>query len=104
MKNDDDLLELKRKIKYARNWAREHFRADRAGDTRIVDDQLNILPPSFFVEFPSPDTMTVNPSVFGKDSTVLKTEYKLAFYRDGRMSWNGKHPFYDTPLPPLFVE
>jgi len=88
---DDDKLIAK--IKWARKYARTYFRADEAKDTRLIDDDMNFLPPRFFVEFTGPDTMRVCPSVMGTPSQIW-FEYKLTFRQNGDMVWEGWHPVY----------
>jgi len=88
--NDDKLIA---KIKQARQYARAYFRADQAEDVRLVDDDMNFLPPRFFVEFTGPDTMRVCPSVFGTPSKIW-FEYRLTFQKSGGMVWEGWHPVY----------
>jgi hypothetical protein len=99
----NDIQELRTKIEEARKWAREHFRHGAASYVGLVDDDFQMLPPSFFVEFPSPDTMIVKPSAMGRPIGV-SIEYRLAFRSNGIMEWRGKHPFHGTSLPPLLVE
>jgi hypothetical protein len=94
--------ELITKIKSARKYAKEYFKADQAEDTRLVDEDLNFLPPRFFVEFTGPDTMRVCPSVIGTPSQ-LWFEYRLAFRSDGSIAWEGWHPVY-SHVPLKIVE
>lgn len=79
-----DIQELRVKIEKARSWARKYFRHDAAAHVGLVDDCYQFLPPSFFVEFSSPDTMIVKPSAMGKPMGI-STKYKLAFYSNGNM-------------------
>jgi hypothetical protein len=98
----EQLDEIRAKIEKARQWARNHFNAGRCSDTRMFDENLVPLPPSFFVDFPAPDRMRITPSILGKPSN-LWIEYRLHFHKDGSMTWQGKHPVWDTPLPPLVI-
>ena len=95
--------ELWAKIKKARAWALEHFNTDHCEDARLFDDDFNIIPPSFFVEFSDVDRMEVSPSLFGRPSTVW-IKYRLHFLGDDRLVWVGKHPFSGASFSRLYVE
>ena len=99
--SEGDLDKIKEQIALARSWAWKHFNANNCHETRLVDENLNMLPPSFFVEFPTPDTMRVSPSIMG--TSGLWIYYRLHFKRDGRLVWRGKHPLWGTPFHPLNV-
>jgi len=99
---EEDLKEIAAKIEKAREWARQHFNAKQAGDPRFVDHDLNFIL-AMFVEFPTPDTMRVTPSILGKPHG-LWFEYKLHFKKDGSLEWHGNNPFWGTPTPHLRVE
>jgi hypothetical protein len=101
-KNTQELKEIKEKIKKARAWALKHFNADKAKEGKIINEDLTLAKPSFFVSFPTPDTMIATPSCMGK-SSIISIDYKLAFNKDGSVSWIGTHPFYGTEFPPLKV-
>lgn len=101
-KYDMTTEEIVTKIKIARKWARKHFNTNNVNGA-LIDKDLNLLPPSFFVTFPDADTMEVSPNVLGKKSS-LTVCYRLAFYDDGRVGWIGRHPFYDYEMSPLIVE
>lgn len=98
----EELAAVKELIRIARVWALKHFRNVEALDNRLVDENLNMLLPSFFVLFPTPDTMKVTPSIMGKPAG-LWVHYRLHFHRAG-LKWIGKHPFYGYELPALHVD
>lgn len=98
----DNIQELRVRIKIARGWAHKYFRHDAASNTQLLDNNDCFLPPSAFVEFPSPDTMEVRPAAIGKPIGITY-KYRLAFYSNGNMAWCGRHPFYQTPLAPLLI-
>lgn len=87
-------------IQIAQEWALSHFNAKNAEDKRLVDDNMNWAKPSFFVEFPTPDTMRAWPSIMGRKG-FLHIDYRLAF---NPLEWHGVHPFFNTPYPPLVVD
>lgn len=91
-------VELIEKITIAREWARQHFNADNAENPKIMNEDFSLVKPSCFVEFPSPDTMLVNPSIMGTPSGII-IMYKLAFRNDGTMAWNCKN----GKFPPLEI-
>lgn len=105
----DDIKEIRRKIKIAREFALDHFNADSAKNTSFFSNEVDsdgfpmMRKPSFFVEFPGPDEMTVTPSIFGKPAEI-KFAYKLYFKKDGNVVWKGKNPFTGAELAPLLVE
>lgn len=99
---EKDIQELKKKIEMARSWARNHLNYEAANNTSLIDGNLRMLPPSFFVKFPTPDTMEVSPSIMGKPIGIW-IKYRLAFYDNNRMEWHGKHPLYQTPFTPLVM-
>lgn len=99
---EEELRTLKEIIDFAQEWGRIHFNADQAEDPRIVDENFNFLPPSFFVEFPMPDCMNVTPSILGK-KTWMTFEYRLHFKRYGVVTWEAKNPLTGHPLSPLIV-
>jgi len=88
-----ELKELQEKVRLAREWAKEHFHADKATEDRIVDEDMNLFPPSFFVEFPAIDTMMVTPSAFGQRSLGLNVMYRLSFKKGGGVVWRPQPPF-----------
>lgn len=94
-----NINELGNKIKLARKWAKIHFKAHNAGDLRLVDDDLNLIL-GFFVEFPDADRMRVSPSIMGRPHPMW-FEYRLSFYPE--LAWVGKHPIWETEMPPLVV-
>jgi len=100
---DSELDDIKEKIKLARAWAIKHFNAENAKDSRLIDENMNLVPPSFFVDFPSPDTMRAEPAIMGRRGGIV-FEYRLHFPKRGKLYWQANHPFYGTPLPPLFIE
>lgn len=87
-------------IRRARVWARKHFNADQCLREELIDENLNLLPPSFFVSFPTPDTMTVQPSIMGSPSPSIIISYRLHFSTGGKMTWKDIHGH----SPPLVVE
>ncbi len=99
---ESELQEIKAKVEKAQKWALEYFNAKQAGDPRMVDDNLEFIK-AFFVEFPAPDLMRVSPSIMGTPS-VIWFEYRLHFKKDGRLAWQGYHPFWGTPVGPLWIE
>ena len=101
-KTDAELEELKRKIVVARRWARKHFNADNCSDARLVDDDLNLVKPSWFVDFPSPDRMIAEPSIMGRRAGIA-FEYRLHFAVDGGLFWTANNPLTGARLPPLIV-
>lgn len=103
--SDEQIEKLKKKIEYAREWAKKHFNYDGRLETRLVDENMMMFPPSFFVEFPTPDTMKVAPSFMGRPMG-LWILYKLSFRLDefGTPVWNGINPMTLQPYPPLVVE
>ena len=95
----NDIQEVGDKIKLARKWARRHFNAEQANDTRLVDDNLNFIM-AFYVIFPDVDIMRVTPSTMGKPMCCV-FEYKLSL---NPLQWEANHPIWGYPLPPLKVE
>ena len=101
-KTNAELEEIKRKIERARKWARKHFNATSCNDKRLFDENLQLLPPSAFVDFPGPDRMNVTLSRMGMRSVIV-FEYRLHFAKDGTLFWQTNHPIYGTPFPPWVV-
>lgn len=86
-----EIDEIKAKIKIARKWAREHFNSKQANDPRLVDDDFKFIHAAL-VEFPDVDTMRVCPVAMGQPMLGgLWFEYRLSFNPFG---WQGKHPIY----------
>jgi len=100
-KTQTELDEIKAKINRARKWAWKYFNAEGRNETRFCDENLQMFPPSFFVEFPSPDTMRVTSSIMGRPAG-LWVEYRLQFRPDGTTAWIGEHPL-GRKFPPLVV-
>lgn len=107
VKHKHDLKQIKRSVERARAWAKRHFNSEEAltqtGLLEQVAGELRMVKPAAFVRFPDVDTMTVQPAVMGRPLGVVMC-YRLCFESDGRLSWRGTHPFWGTPLPPLYVE
>lgn len=97
--NNQDVNSIKMQIQIAREWALEHFNAENAENERLVS-YFNFVKPSFFVEFHTPDTMIIWPSIMGRKG-FPSIHYRLAF---NPLEWHGTHPFYNTPYPPLVVD
>ena len=97
-----DIKQLRKDIKLAQEWALKHFNAADATDPRLVDDDLNLLPPRFFVVFPDVNKMIVQPSLMGKPG-YPQFRYTLHIYKSGKITWQAKHPFYNTLMPELVV-
>jgi len=93
--------EIIEQIIKARKWAKVHFNVLNAKEGKLFDpDTLEILPPSFFIEFPDVDRMVVTPSFLGTRS-IISFEYRLAF---NPLQWEGKHPFWGYSLAPLVIK
>jgi hypothetical protein len=88
-----DDKKLLAKIKYAQEYAKKYFHADQATATMLLDANMELIPPSFFVEFPDVDTMRCTPSLLGTPAG-LWFYYRLRFNAGGSMTWLGQHPIY----------
>lgn len=103
--DDEEIKALWRKINAARKWALRHFNAESAESGKLVDEvdgRIVLSRPSFFVEFPRPNTMTVWPAVMGQ-RTDIAVHYLITFRKDGGVAWYGLHPIRNTVLPPLEI-
>lgn len=97
---EEGLKEIRELIDLARRFALKHFNFDGRNETRLVDENLNMFRPSFFVEFPAPDEMLVSPSIMGNPAS-LWIEYRLHF---NPLVWWGKHPLKDQYFSMLKVK
>ena len=92
--NERPLAEIQADIEHAREWALRHFNADTERDT-LLD------PPTFLVEFPTPDEMVVCPKVYGRPLGVPFT-YRLAWIGND-LIWVTHNPLTGQRLPGLKV-
>lgn len=97
-----EIEEIKAKIKIARRWAKKYFNSAQASNPRLVDENFNFIH-SAIVEFPDVDKMRVCPVVMGQPMLGGKLwfEYRLSFNPFG---WQGKHPIYGYELGLLRIE
>lgn len=107
----DDIEVIRQQIDKARQWASIHFNVEDCENKQLVDDNLNFVKPSAFVEFPEPDLMKVQASIMGRKSGVEFT-YRLAFVRD-KTKWKFQKlkiygqfipRHFHRPFPDLGVE
>ncbi len=91
-----DIEQFKRKIRAARKWAQEYFRADKAATATLLD------PPAFFVEFPHPTQLLVTPAIMGQKAE-FGVPYVLTFRRDGAVVLNGVNPVTKDLFPPIVI-
>jgi hypothetical protein len=97
--------ELYNRIKHARDWLCEHFNtkdAEYPGLVRETPEGDLETVVAAFVTFTDLDRAIVEPSACGR-AMGIPFAYRLAFIGT-RMAWIGIHPFYQTELPPLWVE
>ena len=102
VENEQELDDIRQRIKVAQEWALSHFNAHLAGEESMIDDDGNMLPPHAKVTFDNHVNMIVDMEMFGKPIGI-PFRYTLHLPKDGGVYWQAMNPLYNTPMPPLVV-
>lgn len=80
-KTEEELNEIRGKIRRARAFARKHFNVNEAHKKGLFDENGKMRKPAFFMNILDPDKIQVTPSLMGQEARYSYV-YRLHFRKD----------------------